>query len=161
PQDSSLSGHSSCNAQGRYAHAGIARRSINNAPSGFHEVRPCSRCHSKENLQLIDHSETPLFESHFVKRCNSRSRGIVVEHIDSTESFNGSLHPSLGGLRVSKVDIVSFGMKALFAQFSRGCSGRSWSDVAPNDVGTMLTKESLGCSTLATTRACNEYPFAC
>src|SRR5699024_11533393 len=85
---------------------------------------------------------SPLFELHFVKRCNSRSRGIVVEHIESTESFNGSLHPSLGGLRVSKVDIVSFGMKALFAQFSRGCSGRSWSDVAPNDVGTMLTKES-------------------
>src|SRR5699024_12472011 len=103
----------------------------------------------------------PLGESQFLERGNGGSRGVVVDHIDSTQSFNGSLHPGLGGLRVSKVDIVSFGMKALFAQVSRGCSGRSWSDVAPNDVGTMLTKESLGCSTLATTRACNEYPFAC
>src|SRR5699024_3524332 len=150
----------SSKAHGRHTHTGVARGSIKNATSGFHELRPCSRCHGKEDLQLIDHGETPLFESHFVKRCDGRSRGMIVEHIDSTQGFNGSLHPGLGGLWVSKVDIVSFGMKTLFAQFSCGCSGRSWSDVTADDVGTMRTKESLGCSSLAAARAGDEYPFA-
>src|SRR5690625_4295179 len=150
----------SSKAHGRHTHTGVARGSINNAPSGFHELGPCGRCHRKEDFQLIDHGETPLFKCHFVKGRDGRCRGIIVEHIDSTQGFNGSLDPGSSGLRVSKVYIVSFSLKTLLTQFCCSCRGSSWSDVTANDVGPMLTKESLGCSSLATTRASNEYPFA-